>query len=69
MDILSFMKGYKSILGCVAAIAAFVLLVCTQLSDGFQFADAEPIMIGFSAMMLALGLTGKAKAIEDSLKK
>lgn len=64
-----FLKGYKSIIGTVGAIATFILLTCNQLADGFQFADVEVIMAGFSAMMLAIGLTGKAIAIENSLKK
>jgi hypothetical protein len=69
MDILNMLKGYKSIIGCVAAIATFVLLVCNQLADGFQFSDVQNIMGGFSALMLALGLTGKAIDIQNSLKK
>lgn len=69
MDILGFLKGYKSVIGCIGAIAAFVTLVCTQLGDGFQMTDIEPILVGFSAMMLALGLTGKAIDIQNSLKK
>ena len=64
-----FLKGYKSIIGCVAAVAAFVGLVCNQLIDGFQVSDIEAILTGFSAMMLAIGLTGKAIEIETAVKK
>lgn len=69
MDILGFLKGYKSIIGCIGAIAAFVLLCTNQLSDGFQFSDVEALLTGFSALMLALGLTGKAIEIQTALKK
>lgn len=69
MDILNFLKGYKSIIGCIGAVAAFIVLVCNQLGDGFQFSDVEAILAGFSALMLALGLTAKAAAIENALKK
>lgn len=69
MDILNFLKGYKSVIGCIGAIAAFITLVCAQLGDGFQISDVEPILVGFSAMMLALGLTGKAIDIQNALKK
>jgi hypothetical protein len=64
-----FLKGYKSIIGVVGAVAAFVGLLCNQLVDGFQVADIEPILTGFSAMMLAWGLTGKAIEIQNSIKK
>ena len=65
----NFLKGYKSIIGCIGAIATFVVVVCTALADGFQMGDIAVIMGGFSALMLALGLTGKAIAIESALKK
>lgn len=66
---LNFLKGSRSVIGCVGAVAAFVVLVCKQLGDGFQIADIEAILVGFSAMMLAIGLTGKAIAIENAAKK
>ena len=69
MDILNLFKGKKSVIGCISAIATFVLVVCTALSDGFQLGDATVIIGGFSALMLAIGLTGKAIDIQNSLKK
>ena len=69
MDILNFLKGYKSIIGCIGAIATFIVVVCTALADGFQMGDVSVTLGGFSALMLALGLTGKAIAIENALKK
>lgn len=62
-------NGLKTILGMIAAVATFILLVCNKLGDGFQYADVDIILAGFSAMMLALGLGHKAIKIEDSLKK
>lgn len=64
MDLLGFLKGYKSIIGCIGAVAAFIVLVCNQLGDGFQFQDVETILAGFSAMMLAIGWTGKLVNLE-----
>lgn len=69
MDIFNFLKGYKSIIGCIGAIATFVVVVCTALADGFQMADTGVIMGGFSALMLALGWTGKLVNMENSVKK
>ena len=65
----NFLKGYKSIIGCIGAIATFIVVVCTALIDGFQMGDVAVIVGGFSALMLALGLTGKAIAIQNALKK
>lgn len=64
MDIFNFLKGYKSIIGCIGAVATFVVVVCTAISDGFQLADATVIMAGFSALMLAIGWTGKLVGME-----
>ena len=64
MDILGFLKGYKSIIGCVGAVATFIVVICTALADGFQLADATVVMAGFSAMMLAIGWTGKLQNLE-----
>jgi hypothetical protein len=69
MDLFSFLKGYKSIIGCIGAVATFVVLVCTALADGFQLGDATVIMGGFSAMMLAIGWTGKLAGMETAVKK
>ena len=69
MDILNILKGKKSVIGCIGAIAAFIVLIANKLGDGFQFSDVEAILAGFSALMLAIGLTGKAIDIQNSLKK
>lgn len=69
MDLFGFLKGYKSIIGCVGSVATFVALVCTRLSDGFQLQDIEVIMAGFSALMLALGWTGKLMNMEKTVVK
>lgn len=66
---LNFLKGYKSKIGCVGAIATFIALVSSQLVDGFQLSDAQPIMLGFSALMLAIGWTGKLVGMEKTVKK
>ena len=64
MDILTIGKGSRSIIGLVGAVATFVVLVCNQLSDGFQLSDAQSILAGFSALMLAIGWTGKLAGME-----
>ena len=64
-----FFDGKKTIIGKIGATAAFITLVANQLSDGFQMADYEPILIGFSALMLAIGLGHKVEKIEALLKK
>ena len=69
MDILNFWKGSKSVIGVIGAIAAFVVLITTQLSDGFQVTDIQAILAGFSAMMLAIGWTGKLANLENESKK
>lgn len=69
MDLLNLLKGKKSVIGCIGAIATFVVVFCNQLGDGFQFSDVQTILAGFSALMLALGLTGKAVDIQNALKK
>lgn len=69
MDILGFLKGYKSVIGCVGAIATFIVVVCTALADGFQMGDTTVILAGFSAMMLALGWTGKLQNMEKAAGK
>lgn len=69
MNIFNMLKGKKSIIGCIGAISAFVVLACSKLGDGFQFSDIEAILTGFSALMLAIGLTGKAIDIQNTLKK
>ena len=62
-------NGYKSIIGIVAGIAAFSLVITKALSDGFQFADVEVILAGLSALLIAIGLGGKAERILSALKK
>jgi ABC-type Co2+ transport system permease subunit len=69
MDLFNFAKGYKSVIGCIAAVATFVTVVCTALADGFQLGDAAVIMGGFSALMLAIGWTSKLAGIEEASKK
>ena len=66
---MDFLKGYKSIIGAIGAVATFVALTAQALADGFQMGDITVIMGGFSAMMLAIGLTGKAIDIQNSIKK
>lgn len=66
---LDWLNGYKTIIGTVGAVATFVLVVTNSLQDGFQFADVEVILAGFSALMIAIGLGHKAAKIEDLLKK
>lgn len=63
------LNGFKTVIGIIAGVATFILLVCNQLSDGFQVADVEVIAGGFSALMVAIGLTHKAQKIENALKK
>ena len=68
----NWLTGYKTIIGCIGAVAAFIVLVCAQLADGFQMADVQPILVGFSAMMVAVGLGAKVTNIQkaiDTLKK
>lgn len=64
MDILTLGKGSRSIIGLVGAVATFIVVVTTALSDGFQLADATIILGGFSALMLAIGWTGKLAGLE-----
>lgn len=64
MDILTLGKGTRSIIGLVGAVATFVVLICNQLSDGFQLTDVQNILAGFSALMLAIGWTGKLAGLE-----
>lgn len=64
MDILNILKGKKSVIGCIGAIATFVVVVTNQLTDGFQVADIQIILAGFTAMMLAIGWTGKLAGLE-----
>lgn len=64
-----FLNGYKTVIGLIGAVAAFVVLVCNALIDGFQFSDVQTILTGFSAMMVAIGLGHKAAKIESILKK
>lgn len=64
-----FLDGYKTVIGIIGSIAAFVVLVCNQLGDGFQFTDVQTILTGFSALMVAIGLGHKAAKIEELLKK
>lgn len=68
-SLFGWLDGSKTVIGMIAAVATFVLLVCNQLGDGFQFTDVEPVLAGFSALMLALGLGHKAIKIETTLKK
>ena len=64
-----FLNGKKTALGTISGIATFVLVVTQVLADGFQFADLNIIMGGFSALMIAIGLGHKAKKVEDLIKK
>ena len=63
------LDGKKTLLGIIAGIATFVLLVTNTLTDGFQMADLQTILGGFSALMVAIGLGHKAEKIETALKK
>lgn len=68
----NWLDGYKSILGIIGAVATFVLVVVKALQDGFQFTDVEVILGAASALMLAIGWTGKQIKIQaalDALKK
>lgn len=65
----NFLNGYKTVLGVIAGIAAFVLVITKALSDGFQFADVEVILAGLSALLVAIGLGSKAERILSALKK
>jgi len=64
-----FLKGYRSIIGCIGAVASFIALVATQLIDGFQLTDVQVILAGFSALALAIGWTGKLTNLEETVKK
>ena len=64
MDILTLGKGSRSIIGIVGAVATFVVLVCNQFADGIQLSDIQNILAGFSALMLAIGWTGKLAGLE-----
>lgn len=69
MNVFNLGKGFKSILGCVGAFATYLMVIVNTLSDGFQMKDIETLIAATSALLLAWGLTGKAIAIENSLKK
>jgi hypothetical protein len=64
MNILNLGKGSRSIIGLVGAVATFIVLVCNQLGDGFQVSDLQSLLAGFSALMLAIGWTGKLVGME-----
>ena len=59
----------KTLLGFLGGIATFVLVIVKALQDGFQFADVEVIIAGFSALVIVLGLGHKAEKIITALKK
>lgn len=59
----------KTLLGLLGGIATFVLVLTNALKDGFQLADVELIIGGFSALMIAIGLGHKAEKILTALKK
>lgn len=70
MDLINkLLDGKKTAIGIVAAIATFVLVVTNALGDGFQIADLNIILGGFSALMVAIGLKHKAEKIETAIKK
>lgn len=61
--------GKKTLIGIIGALATFVLVVTNTLQDGFQFADVEIILGGFSALMIAIGLAHKAEKTLEAIKK
>lgn len=61
--------GKKTVIGILSGIATFILVVTQTLQDGFQFADLEVILGGFSALMIAIGLGHKAEKLLTTLKK
>ena len=64
MDILTLGKGWRSIVGIVGAIATFIVVIANALADGIQTCDIQIILGGFSALMLAIGWTGKLANLE-----
>jgi hypothetical protein len=62
------LDGKKTLLGGVAAFGVFLTVVANQLQDGIQMADAQPILIAASAVLLAFGLGGKLQKLIDALK-
>lgn len=65
----NFLNGKKTIIGIVSGVGAFLTLLATTLGDGFQAADLQILLTGFSALMVAVGLGHKASKILDFLKK
>jgi len=68
-SIANWFDGKKTVIGILGAVATFVLVVTNSLQDGFQFADVNVILGGFSALMIAIGLGHKAEKILNVLKK
>lgn len=62
------LDGKKMFLGGVAATGVFLTVVANQLQDGLQVADAQPILLALSGVLLAFGLGGKLQKLIDALK-
>lgn len=67
--IASWFDGKKTLIGIIGGVATFVLLVTNALQDGFQYADIQIILGGFSALLIAIGLGHKAEKILEAVKK
>lgn len=58
-----FLNGKKTLIGIIGGVATFILVVVNALSNGFQPDDMQVISGGFSALMIAIGITHKVEKI------
>ena len=68
MDTISkWLDGKKTIISGIGAFGVFLSVTASQLADGFQVADIQPILIALSAVMAIFGFGGKLQKIINVL--
>ncbi len=63
-----FLDGKKTLLAGIAGFGVFLTSITTQLSDGFQASDIQPILVAFMVFMAIFGIGGKLQKLIDATK-
>lgn len=63
-----FLAGKKTIISGIGAVGAFLTVIATQLQDGFQMGDIQPILVAFTVAMGIFGFGDKLFKLTEALK-
>ena len=67
-SISKFFDGKKTFMAGLAGLGVFLTVVTTQLADGFQAADIQPLLVALMTFLTIFGIGGKIQKLIDATK-